>query len=130
MKDNKYKKFTSKSFNDDEAIILISLAAKAAYELKYGKCAEGCRNDIERASNILKERILSEGYSGFGVVDISNWGTREFYNRYEPVIQSELERYLYDAKRIIVENMDKVHKVVAAFLKKDTLLASDIAELL
>lgn len=119
-----------KELPTNECHTLVSLAGKAAVELNYGKCADGCESDIRRAYECIRDEISENGSMGFAMIDVANRrfpSTSESMNsRNEAVVQSELERYFYKAKEIILKNQDYLNKIVAALLDKETLLASDI----
>ena len=113
--------------------ILVSLAGKAAVELNYGTCAEGCESDITRAYECIRDVISETGCMGFGVVDVANHHfpeSSETLNcRNEAVVQAELERYMFKAKEIIAQNRKYLEKTANALMEKETLLASDIKKL-
>ncbi len=118
---------------DEESHILVSLAGKAAYELNFGGCADGCQSDIRRAYLCLSDRVKRNGEFGFAMVDVDE-GTfcdpsNSYLSRSEAVIQAELERYLYKAKEIILNKKDYIKRTVDALLEKETLLASDISKI-
>lgn len=117
----------------DEHHILVSLAGKAAVETLYGYCADGCSSDIERACELIRDRISEDGTMGFGMIDVTNHRfpkTSESLNsRNESVVHAELERYMYMAKEIIANNREYLEKAAKALFEKRTLLASDISAL-
>ena len=56
--------------------VLVSLAGKAAVELYYcDTVASGCRSDINRACNYIRDGISENATLGFGMIDVS---TRSF----------------------------------------------------
>ena len=122
-----------KKLPDAESQILVCLAGKAAVELNYGICADGCETDIRKAYNEIRDEVSEKGSIGFGMVDVSNYRfpnpSESLNSRNESVVQAELERYFYKAKKIIIENKEFLEKVVEALLEKDALLASDIAKI-
>lgn len=113
-----------------ESHILVSLSGKAAVELNYGMCADGCESDIKRAFECIRDEISENGSMGFGMVDVANHRfpeTSESLNsRNEAIVQTELERYFYKAKEIILKNKEFLDAIVCALLEKETLLSSDI----
>ena len=112
---------------------LVCLAGKAATELVYGSCADGCETDISKASDNIRELISDRGYFGFGMVDVSVWHENPSMildSRIEIAISAEMKRCLFEAKEVIAKNRDLLEKVAAAFLEKETLLASDIKKLM
>lgn len=112
---------------------LVCLAGKAATELVYGSCADGCETDISKASDNIRELISDRGYFGFGMVDVSVWHENPSMildSRIEIAISAEMEKCLFEAKEVIAKNRELLEKVAAAFLEKETLLASDIKKLM
>lgn len=114
--------------------VLVSLAGKAAVELYYcDTVASGCRSDINRACNYIRDGISENATLGFGMIDVS---TRSFpetsenmNSRSEAVTHAELERYMRIAKDILLKNREFLERVTAALIEKETLLYSDICAL-
>lgn len=114
--------------------VLVSLAGKAAVELYYcDTVASGCRSDINRACNYIRDGISENATLGFGMIDVS---TRSFpetsenmNSRSEAVTHAELERYMRIAKDILLKNREFLERVAAALIEKETLLYSDIRAL-
>ena len=122
-----------KKLPNAESHILVSLSGKAAVELNYGMCADGCESDIKRAFECIRDEISENGSMGFGMVDVANHRfpeTSESLNsRNESIVQTELERYFYKAKEIILKNKEFLDTVVCALIEKETLLSSDIKKI-
>lgn len=114
-----------KKLPNAESHILVSLSGKAAVELNYGMCADGCESDIKRAFECIRDEISENGSMGFGVVDVANHRfpeTSESLNsRNESIVQTELERYFYKAKEIILKNKEFLDNIVCALIEKETL---------
>ena len=114
--------------------VLVSLAGKAAVELYYcDTVASGCRSDINRACNYIRDGISENATLGFGMIDVSTQSfpeTSENMNsRSEAVTHAELERYMRIAKDILLKNREFLERVTAALIEKETLLYSDIRAL-
>lgn len=122
-----------KKLPNAESHILVSLSGKAAVELNYGMCADGCESDIKRAFECIRDEISENGSMGFGMVDVANHRfpeTSESLNsRNESIVQTELERYFYKAKEIILKNKEFLDTIVCALIEKETLLSSDIKKI-
>ena len=122
-----------KKLPNAESHILVSLSGKAAVELNYGICADGCESDIKRAFECIRDEISENGSMGFSMVDVANHRfpeTSESLNsRNESIVQTELERYFYKAKEIILKNKEFLDTVVCALIEKETLLSSDIKKI-
>lgn len=110
--------------------IITSLGGKAAYEMYYGEVADGCEDDIKRASNVLRDEISEKGSCGLAMIDVANRRfpeTSESLNsRNESVVQAELERYMMKARQILLLNKEFLENTIKALMVKETLLPSDI----
>ena len=110
--------------------IITSLGGKAAYEMYYGEVADGCEDDIKRASNVLRDEISEKGSCGLAMIDVANRRfpeTSESLNsRNESVVQAELEKYMMKARQILLLNKDFLENTIKALMAKETLLPSDI----
>ncbi len=114
--------------------VLIALGGKVAVELFYeGRCASGCQSDLERAATMLRDGISESGTCGIGMLDVANHrfpNTSESLNaRNEAVTQAELERHLFLAKTILLNNKEFVKKLSEKLRTKRTLLFSEIREI-
>ena len=123
-----------KDLPDSSYDVLISLAGKAAVELYCSdSCAKGCRKDIERAFNQIRDGISESGTHGFGMIDVADHRfpeTSESLNaRNEAVTQAELERCMYKTKDILLKNRAFLEAATEALVEKETLLYSDIRAL-
>lgn len=116
---------------DDEYNIIVSLAGKAAVELYYSESAAfGCREDIKRTFELIRDGISEKASLGFGMIDVA---TNRFRNtsenmnsRNEAVTHAELERYYMKAKDILLKNREFLEKAAKELEEKETLLYSDI----
>lgn len=110
--------------------IITSLGGKAAYEMYYGEVADGCEDDIRRASTTLRDEISEKGSCGLAMVDVANRRfpeTSESLNsRKESVVQAELEKYIMKARQILLLNKEFLEKTIYELTVKETLLPSDI----
>ena len=114
--------------------VLVSLGGKAAVELY---CAdaheEGCRSDIERACEHIRDAISKNGVCGIGMLDVETFHSSSMSEslnaRTEAMVQAELERYLLRAKDILLKNRAFLEAAADALLNRETLLQSDIRAL-
>ncbi len=112
---------------------VVCLAGKAATEIVYGSCADGCETDINKAGECIRELISERGYLGLGTVDVSALYENPSMildSKIEIAISVEMERCLFEAKEIIAKNRETLDKIASALLEKETLLASDIKKLM
>lgn len=133
---NKLRGFTRrcKDIMDNEYYILVSLAGKAATELYYsGKCADGCRSDLNMAFREIRNMISENGASGLGMLDVATTRFPEISenlnSRNEAVVHAELERYMFKARDILIKNREFLEKTAELLSEKETLLYSDIKAL-
>ena len=112
-------------------VIMVSLAGKAAVELFFADhCASGCQSDLERAYNLIRDGISKNATCGIGMLDVESKNSPEMSDLMnyasEAVVHTELERYLYMTRDVLLKNRDFLERVTAALVEKETLLASDI----
>ena len=121
-----------KNISETTHNILVSLAGKAAVELCYGICADGCERDINNAYTSIRRELSDRGTGGFGLVDVSchHFDVSESFNsRNEAVVQAELERLMTKTRNILIKNREFLEKATEELMKKETLLFSDIRKL-
>ncbi len=119
---------------DDIDDAIITLSGKAAVEMHYaGQTADGCRSDINRAVNLIRNTISLDGRMGFALYDVESKdssGMSENLNaRSETAVQAELERCYNKAKGILAKNDAFLKAVTEALIEKKTLLYSDIQKI-
>lgn len=123
-----------KDIKNSEYYILVSLAGKAATELYYsGKCADGCRLDINWAFSEIRTAISESGTCGLGMIDVATARfpdiSENLNSRNEAVVHAELERYMFKTRDILLKNREFLEKATELLLEKETLLYSDIKAL-
>jgi cell division protease FtsH len=122
-----------KNLNEWSDDVIISLAGKAAVEMFYSdSCADGCRSDISRAAEKIRDYISYDGTCGFGIIDVSDHCadlSESIISRSEAVTQAMLERYMMKTRSILIHNVKFLEKAAKALEEKETLLYSDIQKL-
>jgi len=110
--------------------IIASLGGKAAVELNYPGCASGAQSDLSRAMDDIRDGVTNSGTLGLANLDASNQQfpkTSDGYkDRNEAIVLSELERYMFLTKKILLENKEFLEKVRDALIEKGTILHSEI----
>ena len=104
---------------------IIALSGKAAIEIIYGDKDVGCLGDIRNAyinAELIIDDFVAYGFDKFERQKSSN----ELYVRRESAIYQELEKYYFEAKKILMENREFLDKVADELLKKKILLYTDI----
>ena len=114
-----------------EYYVLISLAGKVAEELYYADVSDnGCQSDLNRAADLIRDRLSESAVKGLFMLDVSNnrfpESSEEFKVRNEAVVHAELENYMLKTKDILLKNRDFLEKTAEALIGKETLLYSDI----
>lgn len=122
--------------------LTILLGGRAAEEIALNEMTTGAGNDLERATELARKMVCEWGMSEkLGPVTFGKRGEHIFLGRdfaehknYSEKtaieIDAEIRRFVessYEmAKKIIIDNRDKLEKFVEALLKKETLDARDI----
>ena len=91
--------------------VLLSLAGKVACELyESGRVASGCQSDLYKAFSLLQSGMEDNAINGVGLLSPKAIDeTSEYLKaRVENVVASELERYLYLCRDILIKNRDFV----------------------
>jgi cell division protease FtsH len=123
------------------------LGGRVAEEVILKEISTGAQNDIQRASQLVRSMITQYGMSdalgpiAFGESqDHQVFLGRDFNhqrNYSEEVacdIDKEVRRYIEDAyeecRKLLVENVDKLHLIAGALLERESLKASELQELM
>jgi len=126
--------------------IAILLGGRAAEELILNDFTTGAGNDIERATNLARKMVCEWGMSeemgplSYGKKEEQIFLGREFavHKDYSEDTARKIDREVarivnegYDkARRIIQENLDRLHRLAAGLLEKEVLNAAEIDEIL
>lgn len=121
------------------------LAGRVAEEVVLKEISTGASNDIQRASQLVRSMITEYGMSpeigtiAYGGNDHPLFPGQHFGNNRnysEDVaasIDREVRKYIEEAyeeaKRIITENIDKLHDLAAALMERETLDADELKEI-
>lgn len=121
--------FESKEYMENR--VRACLAGKAATEIVYGTTDVGANSDLHRAFDIV-ERFVDD-YCSYG---FSFWeGISSFHDaetnmtRKIQLIQTEMERYYQETKRIIIRNRVFLDKLADALVEKKVLLSKQIQDI-
>lgn len=127
--------------NDLAAKITGLLGGRVAEEVIFNEISTGASNDIEQATKIAREMVMSYGMSDLGPIQYEHGGGNVFLGRdysssrsYSGQIAFEIDkevRHLIDtgyetAKKIINENRVLIDKLAEALLEQETLTAEQI----
>lgn len=127
--------------SDFLAKIVGLLGGRVAEELVYGEITSGAYNDIERATQIARDMVMSYGMSNLGPIQYEKREGNVFLGRdyssqqnYSGEIAFEIDkevRHIIDscyekAKKIISENRDLLERITDALLEYETLTNEQI----
>ena len=125
------KKLHTKTMMENKVMELYG--GKVAEYLLHGRdwdqTSQGCANDIERATHILKDMVDAYGMSENGLVNmrVLNRETGENSTRYIVQMSESLKERCV---KLMEENIHRLEALAEALLKKDTLYEDEINEVL
>ena len=105
--------------------VLLSLAGKVACELyESGRVASGCQSDLYKAFSLLQSGAEENAINGVGLLSpkAKDETSESLKARVENVVASELERYPYLCRDILIKNRDFVLALADELNQKETLL--------
>ncbi len=115
------------------ADIMICAGGRAAEELVYGTVTTGASNDFEKATRYAYAMVCNYGMSKMGpvvcdrdLVDISPATAQKV----DETVREIVDQCYQDTITLLRENRDKLDKLAHALVEKETLLASEVYELL
>ncbi len=118
--------FESMSYMENR--VRACLAGKAATEIVYGQIDVGANSDLHRAFDIVKRFV--DSYCGYGFGQWEGIPDREesqmVANRKALLVQTEMERYYQQTKRILIENRELLDRLTDALADKKVILYQDI----
>jgi len=127
--DNNDNYFEDMKFMENRVISL--LAGKAAIEVVYGVVDIGANSDLHRAFEIVARFIDNYCAYGFnfwqGCTELEQ--SQIMLERKTQFIQTEIEKYYIQAKKILIDNREYLDKVANELSLKYVLLANDIKKL-
>ena len=126
-----------------EAMIVTALGGRAAEELVFDSITTGAANDIEKATDIARNMVTRYGMSEeFGLMALARVQDMYLTGRTEldcgettaaeidKVVASMLDKAYVEAKKILGENMDALHKIAAYLIEKETISGKEFMEIL
>ena len=123
------------------------LAGRVAEEVILKEISTGAQSDIQRASQVVRSMITQYGMSDvLGPISFGEGHNHQVFlgrdfnnqrNYSEEVaceIDKEVRKYIEDAyeecRKIITDNVDKLHLIAQALIERETLNASELEELM
>ena len=114
-----------------ESLIQVMYAGRAAEEIYFGdedSITTGASQDIKQASGIIKEYLSIYGMGNLGMLDLG-----QFRHDYEDIVSeaSEMAKSLYSSVlKLLEENKETLKNLAEQLLEKETLVESEIDEIL
>ena len=106
--------------------VMCLLAGKAAIEICYGTVDPGANEDLKRAFDIVHRFVDHYCSFGFGQFVVDQLCSNEVLERRDSRIAAEMEHYYAQTKQIIIENRDKLDKIVSRLVEEKTLLGDQV----
>ena len=120
--------FYSKEMMENRVMYI--LAGKAATEICYGVVDTGANSDLHRAFDIVHRFVDHYCSYGFGQFVIDRHCSNEVLDRRDSRIAAEMERYYAQTKKILLENKNKLDKLIARLVEEKTLLGDQVKEII
>ncbi len=133
----------SKEYLEDQLTVLFG--GRASEEIMLGKITTGAGNDLEKATEIARKMVCEWGMSDLGPIsfgekegaiflgrelamrkEISEATARKIDEEVEKIIKRAYER----AKKIILQNRDKLEAIAKSLLEKEVLTSDEIKRIL
>lgn len=128
------------------AMITYALGGRAAEEIIFNEISTGAGNDIERATELARKMVCQWGMSDkLGPINYGHSGhevflgrdvnrIREYSDQTALEIDNEVRRIVTEcmdnAKRILIENIDTLHRLAKALVEREILNSEEIERLI
>ncbi|MBQ6833086.1 MAG: ATP-dependent zinc metalloprotease FtsH [Lachnospiraceae bacterium] len=125
-----------------EAMLVVSLAGRAAEEIVFDTVTTGAANDIEQATRIARAMVTQYGMSEkFGLMGLATQENQYLTGRTvlncgdatAAEIDTEVMKMLKDAyaeaKRLLSENRDALDKIAEFLIEKETITGKEFMEI-
>lgn len=111
--------------------VISLLAGKAASELVFGVCDPGTNSDLHRAFDITTRFVDNFCENGFSFWECEAFhgggdSSNDLKTRKEVAVQLKMEDFYQQAKKILIDNREKLDKLAKTLLKKELLVSSEI----
>lgn len=110
--------------------VMCLLAGKAAVEICYGVIDTGANSDLHRAFDIVHRFVDHYCSFGFSQFVFAQTSSNEVLDRRDSRVAAEMEHYYAQTKQLIVENKDKLDKLIARLVEEKTLLGDQVQEII
>ncbi|MBR3791148.1 MAG: ATP-dependent zinc metalloprotease FtsH [Clostridia bacterium] len=123
--------------------LTVLLAGRAAEEVVFDTKTTGAANDIERATNLARAMISQYGMSDeFGMTSLESIENKyldgrsvsncseETRTKLDNVVISTIKESYENAKNILTENIESLHKIAEYLLEKETITGKEFMSIL
>ena len=127
------KYITSKE--EMEASVMSALGGRVAEEIIFGVLTTGAYSDFQAANRIVRNMVTKYGMSPeIGTIIYTQHGDFEYSQKTAEKIDAEVQRltelYHVQTRQLLEANRDKLEKLAAGLIEKETMLADEIYRLL
>jgi len=125
-----------------KAMLVQFLAGRAAEELIFDTVTNGAANDIEKATSIARAMVTQYGMSDeFGLMGLESIESRYLDGRpvlhcadrtaaqIDDVVKEMLREAYSQAKELLSQNLDALHKIAAYLIQKETITGKEFMEI-
>ncbi len=125
-----------------QAMLVQFLAGRAAEELIFDTVTTGASNDIEKATRIARAMVTQYGMSEeFGLMGLESIESRYLDGRpvqncadqtaaqIDVVVKEMLRQAYSQAKELLSQNIDALHKIAAFLIQKETITGKEFMEI-
>ena len=110
--------------------VMYVLAGKAATEICYGVVDTGANSDLKRAFDIVHRFVVHFCSYGFGQFITDRQCSNEILAQRDSRIAADMERYYAQTKKLLLENKNKLDKLIARLVEEKTLLGEQVQEII
>ena len=126
-----------------EAMLVTTLGGRAAEEIIFDSVTTGASNDIEKATDLARNMITRYGMSErFGLMGLAK--VQDMYlsgrtvlecgdqtaTQIDEEVKKMLDNAYAEAKSILKENIDALHKIAAYLIEKETITGKEFMQIL
>lgn len=105
------------------------LAGRAAEELVFGEITTGAKDDLSKATKIVKEMVCSYGMSSLGLMAIDEHYTKLDFEAIRIEMQKILDEAYNRSISIIRENLDILHHISNLLMEKESIDSEELDEI-
>lgn len=126
--------------NEFLADIRVAFGGRVAEELILGDISTGASSDISQATSIANYMVTRVGMSGAGLVQYDATQPGDYYKNHtfysqdtgkelDEEIRKILDEAYNDTKKLLTDNIDKLHNVANALLERETITGEELDEI-